>query len=144
MRLCISSQGEDLNSFVDPRFGRCQFLLIIEAKKKKAEITKVIKNQNVATARGAGIATSQLAVNEKPDAIITGNIGPNAFQVLQTSDIKIYSGIFGLTIAQTIEKFNAGEIKQAAASTVAGHFGQGRCGPGAGARRGHGPQRSNF
>ena len=29
VKLCISSIGEDLNSNVDPRFGRCDYFLII-------------------------------------------------------------------------------------------------------------------
>ncbi|RLE42635.1 dinitrogenase iron-molybdenum cofactor, partial [Candidatus Woesearchaeota archaeon] len=56
----------------------------------KINLVKVIDNPNVNVGGGAGISTAQLAANENVEAIITGNIGPRAFGVMQQLNIKVY------------------------------------------------------
>ncbi|HDM43747.1 MAG TPA: hypothetical protein ENG02_00965 [Candidatus Woesearchaeota archaeon] len=91
MRIAISCEGKTLESNVDPRFGRCAHLLIVEAEAPdKINLVKVIDNPNVNVGGGAGISTAQLAANENVEAIITGNIGPRAFGVMQQLNIKVY------------------------------------------------------
>ena len=123
MKICFSSTGKNLDSFVDPRFGRCQYLIFMETKNSK--IIKAIANENAGAMRGAGITTAQVVASNKAEAVITGNIGPNAFDVLNTSKIKIYPGVFDLTVRQALEKYNQGELKEMQAPTAPGRFGVG-------------------
>jgi len=122
MKICITSTGPDLNSMIDPRFGRCQYFIITD---EKGKLIESIKNTGVRASGGAGITAAQIIANEKIDVIITGNIGPNAFSVLSGSNIKIYSGILNLTIKDAVKKFNQGELKETTTPTVGGHFGGG-------------------
>jgi len=94
MKIAISSTGETLESEVDVRFGRCPYFLVIEINKEKKEIknVKTIKNTAAGQFGGAGITTSQLVGNEKVNAVITTNLGPRAFQVLNQLGIEIYQG----------------------------------------------------
>ena len=136
MKICVTATGSSLNSMVDPRFGRCQYLLFIDSKTGK--LLKAEKNTGVQAWQGAGITTAQIVANNKVQAIITGNIGPNAFDVLQMSGIKIYPGIFDLTVEQAITQFKKGQLKPMLQPTVGGHFG---IGAGRGRQAGFGPGR---
>jgi len=121
MKICITSTGPDMDSIIDPRFGRCQYFIIAD---EKGKLIKSIKNTGVETMRGAGITAAQIVVNEKIDAIITGNIGPNAFSVLSGSEIKIYSGVFNSTIESAIKELKTGKLEETKKSTVGGYFGR--------------------
>jgi len=132
MKICITSIGPDMDSTIDPRFGRCQYFIIAD---EKGKLIKSIKNTGVRASRGAGITAAQIVADEKVDVLITGNIGPNAFNVLSSSGVKIYSGILNLTTKEAIKKFNKGVLQETTIPTVGGHFGRGL---GAGRGRGRG------
>jgi predicted Fe-Mo cluster-binding NifX family protein len=56
--------------------------------------------------------------------LITGNVGPNAFQALSASGIRIVTGASG-TAREVVEKYKRGELSDTGAPTVRGHFGMG-------------------
>ncbi|MGM0442104.1 MAG: NifB/NifX family molybdenum-iron cluster-binding protein [Elusimicrobiota bacterium] len=119
MKLCITSTGNKKDSPVDPRFGRCSYFIFYNSKKDEY---KVVENTAARAARGAGVEASKIVMNENPQVIITGNIGPNASNVILNSDIKIYS-VDGGTVKQAIKAFNNGNLKKIEQATVGGHFG---------------------
>jgi len=123
MKICICATGPDLNSQISPIFGRCPYFLIIDSESKEF---KAIPNQAVQSGKGAGVAASQLVVSEGAIIVICGNFGPNAFSVLQMSGIKIYPGVFDLTVKETLDKYNKGELKEEKMPTAPGHFGLGQ------------------
>ena len=94
MKIAISSIGKNLESEVDSRFGRCPYFIIMEIdkEKKKIENKKTIENPAITQFGGAGPTAAQLVGNEKIDAVISVNLGPRAFQVLNQLGIKIYQG----------------------------------------------------
>ena len=131
MKICVCATGPNLDSQVSPVFGRCPYFLIIDSK---TEEFKAVPNPALQAGRGAGVGASQLAASEGATAVICGNFGPNASSVLQMSGIKIYPGVFGLTIKQAIEKYNQGELKEMKVPSAPGFPGRGR-GFGPGPRR---------
>lgn len=110
MKVIVSSAGEDSNSEVDARFGRCPYFVLFEIEDKKIVNERVIKNVAMSQQGGAGISAAELVGNEKVDAIITVNIGPRAFQVLQQLDIEIYKGAG--KIKEVIEQFIEGKLEK--------------------------------
>jgi predicted Fe-Mo cluster-binding NifX family protein len=122
MRLCISSSGSDLSSAVDPRFGRCQYFLLVDPETLNVE---VVGNPAFSAGGGAGIQAAQTVVNKGVGAVITGNVGPNAFQALQAAGVKVITGAAG-RVKDVVDKFNKGEFQYAMASTVETHHGTGR------------------
>jgi predicted Fe-Mo cluster-binding NifX family protein len=121
MKICISSTGTDLNADVDPRFGRCQYFLIVDTETMTVEI---ISNESTAVSSGAGIQAAQTVVRSGVNSVITGNIGPNAFQTLQAAGINVITGVNG-SVKDIVEKFKKGELKETNTPSVESHFGMG-------------------
>jgi predicted Fe-Mo cluster-binding NifX family protein len=122
MKLCISATGPNLEASVDPRFGRCQYFLFVDSETMNYES---VPNPAFTAGGGAGIQAAQLTVNKGAEVILTGDIGPNAFQALQAAGLKIATGVTG-SVREAIEKFKKGELTYIAAPTVGAHFGKGR------------------
>jgi len=122
MKIAISSSGVTLESDVDPRFGRCPYYIIYDTENGSFE---AVENKSMLAGGGAGIQAAQNISDMKAEALITGNVGPNAFRVLSAASIKIYSGATG-NIKDAVEKFKKGEYKQTGGPDVESHFGMGR------------------
>jgi len=91
MRIAISCQEDNIESMIDQRFGRCKYFLIVDIKDKKIIKTEAILNKGVQQGHGAGIRASEQIGELKVNAVITGNLGPNATNVLEKLGIKSYS-----------------------------------------------------
>jgi len=128
LKIAISSSGKDLESLIDPRFGRCPYFIIIDIDTLSYEL---LTNPTVGALHGAGIQAAQLIVSKGVNAILTGNIGPNAFNALSAVGIDVYTQASGI-IKDAIEKFKRGEFSLNAAPTVRGNFGQSGRGMGGG------------
>jgi len=118
-KVCVTSEGNNLDSKVDPRFGRCQYFIIVDTDTLEFE---VIPNSNIEAAGGAGIQSAQVVAEKQVKAVLTGNVGPNAFQALQAAGINIITGVSG-TIKEALEKYKKGEFTPTQKSTVGSKFG---------------------
>jgi predicted Fe-Mo cluster-binding NifX family protein len=114
MRICITSEGGNLDSKVDPRFGRCQYFIIADTDTLEFE---AVRNPNIESMGGAGIQSAQLVASKQIKAVVTGNVGPNAFQTLQAAGIEVFTGASG-TVKEAIEKYKKGEFKAASSPSV--------------------------
>ncbi|MGB2629853.1 MAG: NifB/NifX family molybdenum-iron cluster-binding protein [Candidatus Omnitrophota bacterium] len=119
MKICITSQGDSLDSQVDRRFGRCEYYIIADTDTLEFE---TILNPSISAMGGAGIASGQLMSEKKVEAVLTGNVGPNAFQTLQAAGIKIFTGVSG-TVKEALEKYKKGELKATESPSVDKKFG---------------------
>jgi predicted Fe-Mo cluster-binding NifX family protein len=119
MKLCISSTKNDMDALVDPRFGRCQCFLFINAETMDFE---AVGNPAFTAGGGAGIQAAQLVANRGTDVVITGNMGPNAFEALQAAGVKIITGAQG-TVRSIIDGFKKGAFDYAGAPSVETHYG---------------------
>ena len=117
MKIAVSAAGKGLDSNVDMRFGRCPNFVIVELDDESKEIKGSQDLENTATAQmgGAGITSSQLVADQGVKAVITGNMGPRAFQVFSQLGIKIYQGTG--TVREAAEKFSKGELQEMKAAT---------------------------
>ena len=138
MRVAISSSGPDLDAHVDPRFGRCQCFVVVDPATEELE---VLDNKAAMMSGGAGIQAAQMVANAGVDAVITGNLGPNASDTLEAAGLKVYLGVRG-TVRQALQQYKAGHLKEASGPSVESHFGTGGMGGGTGAGRGMGRERT--
>ena len=135
MKIAVSSSGKDLDSQVDPRFGRCAYFVIVETDNMSFE---AFDNENIALGGGAGIQSAQFVASKGAGAVITGNCGPNAVQTLSASRVKVFVGQSG-TVREVIERYMRGDIKSTSTPNVADHHGMGgKAGMGRGISMGRG------
>ncbi|MCK4851566.1 MAG: NifB/NifX family molybdenum-iron cluster-binding protein [Candidatus Omnitrophica bacterium] len=121
MKLCVTSQGDNLDAQVDPRFGRCRYFIIADTDTPGFE---AIENPNISGMGGVGVQSGQFMSEKQVKAVLTGNAGPNAFRTLQAADIEIITGISG-SVKEAIEKYKKGELKPADDPSVDSKFGMG-------------------
>ena len=121
MKIAISASGPTLDAEVDPRFGRCQYFIIADPEKMDFE---AVDNSSAMAAGGAGISAAQMIAGKGVGAVLTGNCGPNAYQVLSAAGIQIITGVSG-NIKDAIEDYRSGKFQASAQANVPDHFGMG-------------------
>ena len=119
MKIAVTSRGAELDSEVDPRFGRARYFVIVDTDSGEAQA--VDNEQNLNAAQGAGPQAAQLVAQHGGEALLTGHVGPNAFRALSAAGIKIYSGAEG-TVRDAVEQFKAGKLAQAGGADVQGRW----------------------
>ncbi len=119
MKVCVTSEGSDFDSPVDPRFGRCRYFLIVDTDSLEFE---ALENSGVRQMGGAGVESARLAAEKGAKAVLTGNCGPNAFQTLNAVGIEVYVGVNG-TIREAVENFKNGKYSTLGSANVGSHFG---------------------
>jgi len=119
MKIAVTSTGPTLNDNVEARFGRCPYFLIIDTDTMQLE---AIENPNMAIGGGAGIQSAQLMSEKGVTTVLTGNCGPNAFNVFGQAGIQVIVGVSG-PVRNAVEQFKAGVLSSASGPNVASHFG---------------------
>jgi len=132
MKICVSATANSIDAQVDPRFGRCSYFVIVDSENMQFE---VIPNVASGAMDGAGTQAAQTIAGKGAKVLITGNVGPNAFQALAAAGIKVVVSASG-TVRQAVEKYKRGKLGETGSATVSGHFGMGRGGGRGQGRRG--------
>lgn len=102
MKIAIASTGKEKTSFIDPRFGRCQYFQIVDLN--KLDVVEVFENPGRSAQRGAGVSAGQFVADQGVKMVIAGNFGPNAVQVLETAGIKLDQKPADLSVDQVIKE----------------------------------------
>lgn len=109
MRIVFTSNGKGWDSKIDSRFGRTEYLLLLDGDK----LTSYDNRQIGDVAHGAGPKTAQKLFDLAPDILITGNgPGGNALNILSGLNMKIFIGAGGLTVREAFEKFEDNQLQQ--------------------------------
>ncbi|MEJ2076792.1 MAG: NifB/NifX family molybdenum-iron cluster-binding protein [Acidobacteriota bacterium] len=103
-RIAVTSEGPNLESRVDLRFGRARYLIIVDAESGEYKVLDNSRNLN--TAQGAGIQTASLVVDEKVEAVVSGHIGPRALEALRIARIQVFPSVSG-TVAGVLQQLRA-------------------------------------
>ena len=119
MNIAITATEASLDATVDPRFGRCPCFLIVNTDTMDFE---AVENPNVVLGGGAGIQSAQLMAEKGVKFVLTGNCGPNAYQMLSAAGIGVIIGCAG-TVADVVEQFKAGQLNAAGEPNVTSKFG---------------------
>jgi len=119
MKVAVTSQGSDLTSDVDPRFGRAKYFIVVDTASGKFTVHD--NSQNLNAVQGACIQAGRNVVDLQAEAVITGNVGPKAFATLQAGNVKVYIGATG-TVKDAIEQFNTNKLECVNKPNVEGHW----------------------
>jgi predicted Fe-Mo cluster-binding NifX family protein len=130
MKICITSKSNEPDSDIEPRFGRAPYFIIADTENGKLE---AIENPAAGATGGAGIQAAQEVAKMQADVLITGNVGPNAYEVLSTAGIEVVT-TSGVSVKEGIEQYNKGTLEKVSGPTARAHAGMGR-GQGRGGRK---------
>jgi predicted Fe-Mo cluster-binding NifX family protein len=133
MRIVVTADGDHLDAPLSPVFGRCPKYAFVDTETLAVE---AIENPALSSSAGAGIQAAQFVVERGARAVLTGNIGPNAANVLQGADVPVYQ-VYEGTVRQAAEMFRQGRLSLLGGANVASHSGM-RGGRGMGMGRGAG------
>jgi len=122
MKVCITTRGEGLTAEVDPTFGRAAYFLFVDTDTLGSDAPAVESVENVPGAHGAGVQAAQTVAEKGATVVITGSVGPNAYQGLAAAGIEIYTGAAG-TVEQALADFQAGKLTRSGEATGARHGG---------------------
>jgi predicted Fe-Mo cluster-binding NifX family protein len=117
MKIAVSATGQHKENLLDRRFGRCDYFQIFNTETGDY---KVISNNGVSAGGGAGIAAASQVIEENVSVIITGNLGPNAFELIEKADIKAYS-CETLPIYRVVEMFQKNQLSEISTAGNAHH-----------------------
>ncbi|MGI6210047.1 MAG: NifB/NifX family molybdenum-iron cluster-binding protein [Anaerolineae bacterium] len=124
MKVVVTAQGTELDSQTSPIFGRCPAFVFVDTESMEAE---GIANASVALGGGAGIQAAQWVIDQGAEAVLSHNVGPNAFAVLSQAGVQVHR-IQGGTVREAVEAFKAGKLSTVPGANVASHTGMGRRG----------------
>ncbi|MGD1996928.1 MAG: NifB/NifX family molybdenum-iron cluster-binding protein [Anaerolineae bacterium] len=133
MKVVVTADGANLDAPASPVFGRCPTYVFVDSETMEFE---AVENPAMDAASGAGIQAAQFVIEQGAQAVVTGNMGPNAFSVLQSANVPSY--LFGGgTVQEAVEAYKAGELQFVSDANVRAGMG-GRMGRGMGGGRGMG------
>lgn len=109
MKIAVSSTGRTIDDNVHPLFGRCDFILIVDTE--SSEI-KALQNVFAQLATGSGTGCAAMLFEHNVTAVISGQVGPNAYEVLKAAGVSMYNAPPGVSVHEALEKFKAGSLQK--------------------------------
>ena len=108
MKIAVSATGEELDAYIDRRFEKCNYFLIVDT-----ETMNFNSIFNIGTMKKdeSGSTALDIVLNNNVEAVVTGDMSNGAYRILSDAKIKIISGLTG-NIKTTIEEFKLNEIEQ--------------------------------
>lgn len=129
MKIAVSSTGPGLADPLDPRLGRCEYLLIVDPDTMEFE---AFENENKTRGGGAGIQTARTIAERGATVVLTGNCGPNAHETLTAAGVKVITGMTG-SVRDALDCYKRGEVTGSDGPNVQSHAGMGGSAPSAAA-----------
>ena len=142
MKIAVATEIGGLEDVVSPVFGRCRTFTIVETDRRDVKKVDVVSNASAQAMRGAGIQAAQTLVNLGVNAVIAGNFGPNAFNVLNQAGVALYMGA-GMRVKDAVKALLNGSLQGITSSGQPGFYGPGM-GMGRGMGRGRGAGRRRW
>ena len=118
-KIAVSAESPNIDDMLDPRFGRAAGFLIIDPRTMESEY--VDNGSAQALARGAGIQAAETVARTGAGVVLTGYVGPKAFQALQAAGIKVAQNLENLTVRHAVERYIAGDVQIASQPNKEGH-----------------------
>jgi predicted Fe-Mo cluster-binding NifX family protein len=119
MKVAVTSQGETLDSQLDPRFGRAAYILIVDTE--TLEFEAFDNNDNKNSFKGAGIQAAAMVSDKDAKVLLTGYCGPNAFETLEAAGVKVVNDQSG-RIIDVVQRFKQGNVEFADGANKDGHW----------------------
>ena len=119
MKIAVTSKGIDLDSEVDPRFGRAAYILVVDSETLSLEVLDNKENMNAF--KGAGIQAAKMVSETGADVLLTGYCGPNAFKAMKAAKVGVANDATG-TVREAVAAYKAGKMPLAEDANVEGQW----------------------
>jgi predicted Fe-Mo cluster-binding NifX family protein len=116
MKIILTTTSPAIDSDVDPRFGRAGYFLLVDPDTLKWQ---AYPNPGASASGGAGIQAAQFVADQKVEAVVSGDFGPNAFNALKAAGISMYLYGSCRSAQEVIQRFRSGQIEPLVAPTGA-------------------------
>jgi predicted DNA-binding protein (UPF0251 family)/predicted Fe-Mo cluster-binding NifX family protein len=115
-KIAVSSYGPTLDDKVDPRFGRAGGFVVVDVNTME---TQYIDNGgSQVMSHGAGIQAAEIVARAEAEVLLSGYVGPKAFQALSAAGIAIGQNCDNLTVREAVDRFLDGKIPVADAPNM--------------------------
>jgi predicted Fe-Mo cluster-binding NifX family protein len=118
MKIVISALSPDLDSVIDPRFGRAAYFVTVDTNTLEWQAHP---NPAADALGGAGTQAAQYIVNHGARVAVSGDFGPNAYSALNAAGIAMYLLGASKTVNDAVKRFKAGQLAHVGAPMSAGH-----------------------
>lgn len=99
----FTAQNQTLESLKDDRFGRCPWFIKMDTVTNQWE---AFPNLGVGHSSGAGVAAAQFVIDQKAEAVISGDFGPHAVDAFRAANISMFLYSKDISsIQQAVESF---------------------------------------
>ena len=119
VKIAITSRGKNLDSPIDPRFGRAAYILIVDTSTNEVEVLD--NSANINAFKGAGIQAAVTVSDRGAEALLTGYCGPNAFKTLSAAGVKVANDISG-TVRDAVYAYQEGNVTFADSANAEAHW----------------------
>lgn len=107
-KIAVSSEGPSMDDQVDPRFGRAGGFVVVDSA--TMETSYLDNGASQTRSQGAGIAAAELVAGSGAGVVLTGYVGPKAFQALAAIGVKVGQNLENLTVRQAVERYLDGRV----------------------------------
>lgn len=121
MKIAVTATSTGLDAPASPIFGRSAYLVLVDTETFECES---LPNPAVGASGGAGVEAAQFLIRHGVQALVTGNIGPNAFQVFSAAQIPVYT-YDGSSVRAAVQAYLDGELNAVSGPSARAHSGTG-------------------
>ena len=106
-KVAVSSTGPGLDAPVDSRFGRAAGFVVVDTDTLAADFLDNDAAQ--AMGHGAGIQAAEALVRMGASVVLTGFVGPKAFQALAAAGIDVVENMAEMTVGEAVARYRRGQ-----------------------------------
>jgi len=110
MKVCITAQGPTPSARTEERFGRAPYFIIMDTGTRSVE---ALENRFAEAYGGVGPKAAQLLIAHGVEALVSGQVGGNAREVLAAAGIAMYVYRAGGSVMDAFEKFIGNQLEPA-------------------------------
>lgn len=110
-KIAVTSEGPTLDDQVDPRFGRAAGFVVVDLE--TMEIAYIDNGGSQVMSQGAGIQAAESVVRAGVSCVLTGYVGPKAFQALTAAGISVCQNLEGMSVGEAVERYKSGRVEPA-------------------------------
>jgi predicted Fe-Mo cluster-binding NifX family protein len=121
VKIAVSAKNPGWLESLDERFGRASWFIIVDDKTKQWQA--VANQQQRQSTQGAGIQAATTIIDREAQVLLSSNVGPKAFRVLQAGGVRMFRTDTAKqqTVAEAIAAWERGELEEIKTATGEGH-----------------------